>query len=310
MTPPSDLPTSGTVLVTACSGLFLDHYLDMLDSLADVGLSGQFDIGLIDLGMTAEQQTMLLARGIRIVPASWPIDPPLQQNALHLVAFAAKPFARDFFPGYQHYVWIDADMWAQTDEFWGALIAGADTHGVAVPIEVDAGYGPMTWRNRAWMLRHYVNTYGLFEALQIYQQPVVNNGLFALRADAPQWTFWQAQFKRMVARTQRALAIDQLALIAMCHLDKQEVALLDARHNWVCSLGTPQFDAALNKFVKPGPAGQVISVMHITSPSRGRKHSVHYSDGKIVAQYLHRPGGRFIAELSRRDAQSASLPPE
>ncbi|MGH1361417.1 MAG: hypothetical protein ACRBC3_21860 [Burkholderiaceae bacterium] len=298
MTPPTQSQASRTVLVTACSGLFFDQYLDLLDSLIQVGLRDQFDIGLIDLGMLPGQLAQLEAHQVKVVPARWPIEPPPTQQAIHLIAFAGKPFARDFFPGYDDYVWMDADMWVQTRTFWDALMAGAQSHGGAVPVEVDVAYGSMAMAHWIWMVRHLSRSYGISKAIQVARQPVVNNGLFALRADAPQWELWQQHFRAMVSKTQRTLAIDQLAMMAMQQIESPKLALIDAGNNWVCSLGTPDFDEASGQFVKPGRAHEAISVMHITTPSRARKYSVQHSDGKRSSQYLHRPGGRFVAQLA------------
>jgi len=248
-----------------------------------------------------------------VVPPHWPSDPPDGQRETHLLAFAAKPFARDFFPGYDTYVWMDADMWVQTAEFWPALINGARASGCAVPIEVDAAYSNMPWRHRLWMFRHFLNSYGPVTALRLYQQPMINNGVFALHADAPHWPVWQKHFRGMVSRTERTLAIDQLALMAANLLEGPELALIDTRHNWVCSLGTPEYDLERGYFVKPvspgAPkgSGQVISVMHITTPARGRLFPVMQSDGRTVKRYLNFPGGRIVGQLSRESAgQSAS----
>lgn len=316
MIQPTDADTHNVILITACSGLFYDHYADLLDSIDAVGLNGQFDVGLIDLGMNETQLLALRNRGVKIVPPHWPIEPPSGQQATHLLAFAAKPFARDFFPGYQTYVWMDADMWAQTADFWPALVDGARAAGCAVPIEADRAYSAMTWRHRAWMFRHYFNSYGPLKALHLYQQPMINNGVFAVQADAPHWQVWQKHFERMVSRTERTLAIDQLALMAAKLFEGPDLALIDTRYNWVCSLGTPEYDLHREQFVKPASqgaakgSGDVISVMHITTPARGRLFSVQLSDGTTVQRYLHFPGGRIVEQLKRELAgQSASRLP-
>lgn len=308
------------ILITACSGLFYDHYADLLDSIDAVGLNGQFDVGLIDLGMSEAQLAALRERGVRIVPPHWPIEPPPNQQATHLLAFAAKPFAKDFFPGYETYVWMDADMWVQTADFWPALVEGARASGCAVPIEADPAYSAMAWRHQLWMVRHFLNSYGPFRALQLYLQPMINNGVFALQADAPHWQVWQKHFERMVSRTERTLAIDQLALMAAKLLEGPDLTLIDTRYNWVCSLGTPMYDLQREQFVKPGQPGNrsasrsasnsasdVISVMHITTPARGRQFPVLQSDGTVVQRYLHFPGGRIIDQLKRESAGQSAL---
>ncbi len=298
------MPSSSTpsaqkaLLVTACSNVFFDHYVDLLDSIDSVGIATPFDIGLIDLGITAEQHAALDRRGVHVVPGRWPIEPPARQNQLHLIGHGGKPFARDFFPGYDIYVWIDADMWVQTPEFWTHLIDGAWHHGLAVPLETDPDYQRLAWSVRLWMMRHFITSWGPLQALSLMRAPMVNNGLFALRGDAPQWDLWQGRYRTMVDRTQRTLAIDQLAMIAMLAFDKPDAMLLDATHNWVCSLAIPAFDTAAQRFIKPGKSAETIHVMHVTTPVRTSRFPVRGSDGSIMTRWLHRPQGLVIDRLA------------
>ena len=298
-----------SVLITACSETFYDHYVDLLDSIAAVGVPDPFDLGLIDLGINEQQRAQLIARGVRIVAARWPIEPPARQNQLHLIAFAAKPFAPDFFPGYDMYVWIDADMWVQTAEFWTHLVGAAWQHGAAVTVESDPGYRRMPMSVRLWMLRHFYEAWGPVRTLKLMSMPMVNNGYFAMRGDAPHWTLWQQRFRTMVSKTGRMLAIDQLAIMAMIAFDEPVVVLFGSAYNWVCSLGTPAYDLGTGRFTKPNAPNDAITLMHITTPARTRRFPVRNNDGTVLQRYLHRPGGRVIealeaAEMTRDLAQA------
>lgn len=288
-----------TVLVTACSGLFFDHYLDLLDSLDALDLKPRFDIGLIDLGLSVEQIELAQGRGIQVVEAKWPVEPPENQDRIEFIAFAGKPYARDIFPGYDMYVWMDADLWAQTDTFWTELIEGANRDGYAVPVEQDDNYSTMPAIWRLWMFRHFTRSFGPAKAISLMKTPVLNNGLFAVRADAPHWELWQRHFELMVRKTKRMIAIDQLALISCVNLEKLPCALLSATNNWVCSLATPWWDPEKGTFVLPGSPETTISVMHLTTPSRDRMFDVETPDGMVERRYLYRPGGRVMAAMKQ-----------
>ncbi|MGB7300846.1 MAG: hypothetical protein WA888_01255 [Burkholderiaceae bacterium] len=286
-------------MITACSGLFFDHYLDLLDSLEAMNLTPNYDIGLIDLGLKPDQMTQLEARNIRRVDARWPVSAPKGQDRIEYIAFAAKPYAKEYFPGYDVYVWMDADLWAQTPAFWTNLIEGAARDGIAVPAEQDINYSKMPAIWRLWMWRHFARTYGVFKAFRLMNTPVLNNGLFACRADAPHWELWQKHFEMMVHKTRRMIAIDQLALISMLQIENQSCALLPATDNWVCSLATPWWDPQRGVFVRPGEPDNTISIMHLTTPSRERMFDVVTPDGQSERRYLYRPGGRVMAAFKR-----------
>ena len=297
--PPAS-PDNATVLITACSGVFYDYYLDLLDSVQVLGLTPAFDVGVIDLGMNDGQRAELTARGVRIVEAYWPVEAPAGHDRIEYIAFAGKPFARDYFPGYQTYVWIDADMWVQTPQFWEELIAGATEKGLAVPVEHDENYAPMRPYWKLWMFRHYLVSFGLRQAFKLMRAPMLNNGIFAASADAPHWEAWQTCFREMVARGKRMIAIDQLALIAMLNQENRPYALLSANNNWVCSLAQPWWDSTRQLYVRPNEPQTVISLMHLTTPSRDREFELQTVDGKTVSRYLNRPNGRVIGQLLRQ----------
>lgn len=291
--------TSRTVMITACSGLFFDHYLDLLDSLAAMDLQPAYDLGLIDLGLSDEQRSQLQGRGIRVIDATWPVEPPPGQDRIEYIAFAGKPYAPKYFPGYDLYVWMDADLWAQTPTFWSDMVEGALRDGYSVPVEQDPNYTRMPAIWRLWMWRHFARTYGVASAMRLMKLPVLNNGLFAVRADAPHWALWQKHFELMVEKTRRMIAIDQLALISMLHLEALPFACLPATDNWVCSLATPWWDPSRGVFVRPGAPSDTISVMHLTTPSRERMFDVQTPDGRSERRYLYRPGGRVMETMKR-----------
>ena len=243
----------------------------MLDSLEVIGLTGQCEFGVLDLGLTDAQQLALTERGVRCVAGTWPVEPPAGQDRPEFVAFAGKPFARDYFPGYEVYLWIDADMWVQNARFWRDLIDGAVRLGCAVSEEAHPGYRKMPLKERFWMHRHLATAFGATASARLARYPMVNNGLFAMHADAPHWALWQARFRRLVERTGRMIAIDQLAMFAMIHLDGPACLLSDATNNWVCSLGTPHWEPE-------------------KTPVTGT--------GRISERYLHRPGGLIMAALT------------
>ena len=135
--------------------------------------------------------------------------------------------------------------------------------------------------------------------MQLMRKPVLNNGLFAIRADAPHWALWQKHFEMMVRKTRRTIAIDQLALISMIHIKKQPCANLPATDNWVCSLATPWWDPKRALFVRPGELDKPVSVMHLTTPSRERMFDVYLPDGQTERRYLCRPDGRVMTAMKR-----------
>lgn len=296
------LPADQILIVSACSSAFFDYYLDLVESLDDVGLNERMTLGVIDLGMAPEQVRLLTARGVRPIPADWPIDPPPAFASLDYFGFVAKPYLRELFPGYQLYLWLDADMWVQDASFFDHLCDNALAGRFAVAAEADRDYRAPTWQLRAWMLNNYRRGYGLADALRLSFAPIVNNSLAAAHVDAPHWAIWQHDYEQLVHRAQRLVAMDQLALQRALFGNDLPVALLPATDDWVCSRALPGWDCAAQQFVtpgsvRPGAPRRLISVMHLTTPTRGKPFAIRDSKGQRGQRYLHRPGGHVARRI-------------
>ena len=298
--------TGGTpervVIVSACSSAFFEYYLDLIESLDDVGLGQRATLGLVDLGLTEEQRRLLAHRGVRIVAATWPIEPPSKFASLDYFGFVAKPYLRELMPGYELYLWLDADMWVQDDAFFHHLCAGARAGRFAVASEADRDYRAPTLKLRTWMLNNYRRGYGLTQALRLSFAPIVNNSLAAAHVDAPHWAIWQRNYEQLVDRAQRLVAMDQLSLQCALFSNDLPVDLLPATDDWVCSRALPAWDRAAQLFVTPGRAWsgephRVISVMHLTTPTRGKPFAIRDTRGNVGQRYLHRPGGHVARRV-------------
>ena len=297
----SDGAVDRVVIISACSSAFFEYYLDLIESLDDVGLGQRTALGLVDLGLTPAQRQLLVQRGVRIVAATWPIEPPPAFASLDYFGFVAKPYLRELLPGYELYLWLDADMWVQNDAFFRHLCAGAAAGRFAVASEADRDYRAPTLKLRLWMLNNYRRGYGLARALRLVFAPIVNNSLAAAHVDAPHWAIWQRDYEQIVRGAGRLIAMDQLSLQRALFSNDLPVDLLPATNDWVCSRALPAWDRATHLFVTPGRAWssaphRVISVLHLTTPTRGRPFAIPDTGGGTSQRYLHRPGGH-VARL-------------
>ena len=93
-----------------------DAYLDLLDGMiASIGGKlADFDLGIIDLGLSDAAKDRIKARkaDAQFKRAEWRRTVPGGAPEYKKV-FVSKPFIPETFPGYDDYVWVDADVWFQ-----------------------------------------------------------------------------------------------------------------------------------------------------------------------------------------------------
>ena len=162
-------------------------------SLQETGVLERADLGILDHGLRPWQAEQI-SKAATVVRPKWTMNVPDEFLTDRYLGLIARPELRTYFPGYDIYLWFDADAWAQTGEFLDCYIDGALTHGLAVAREDGIGYR-RSWVDRRWWAGNYMLGFGGFAGLRAAFAPTVNIGLIALAADAPHWDVWKDFYK-------------------------------------------------------------------------------------------------------------------
>jgi hypothetical protein len=256
-------------------------------------------IGILDLGLDRQHRDWLSARVDHIVHRDWDLDfPHRRQMPETFKAQVARPFLPRHFPGYEMYIWIDADAWVQDGRVVDLYVSAAGREKLAITPEIDRAYKrhykrpkPFGW-TLAW--KNYREAFGWRAADRLGRNPMVNCGVFALHRDAPHWEAWARLLSQVLQRTQFFFA-EQVALNYGIFAEHLPVNFLPAYCNWMPGDAPPAFDAERGLFVEPYAPHEVIGVMHLA----GREQKTHVFR-------LHRLGGGTV-ETSLRYTESRAL---
>jgi len=284
------------ILVTAGDKAFFPFLEEALESLLETRCSEIAAIGLLDLGLEAEQVLKFENRGVRVVKPDFGFAAQLAPllNSGHALSSLARLDVRDYFPGFDVYVWFDGDAWVQSAEFLGAFIAGARARGAAVAREDGLGYRFSDIEKRWWYGNMRVQ-HGKLRGTYLCFRTSINNGLLALDATAPHWRVWRKRVWEAAERMKR-LDITQHAFFGVLHLDRLDVQFMPARFNWICTLSTPIWDADRGLFCVPGEPHEPISVLHLAGRAKTREYDVATRAGATVKTPLTLAGARRLRE--------------
>jgi hypothetical protein len=256
-------------------------------------------IGILDLGLDPDHRDWLSTRVEHLVWPDWDLDfPGRKQMPETFKAQVARPFLRRHFPGYEVYLWIDADAWLQDGNAIDLYVEAAGRDRLAITPEIDRAYKrhykrpKLFGRTLPW--KNYREAFGWRVADRLGRNPMVNCGVFALHHDAPHWDAWARILSRVLHRTQFFFA-EQVALNYTIFAERQSVNFLPAYCNWMPGDASPAFDAERGLFVEPYAPHEVIGVMHLA----GREQKAH------VFQLNRLDGG--TVETSLRYGESRSL---
>jgi len=224
-------------------------------------------IGVLDFGLLSDQRTWLEERVTHLVRPAWDIDFPHQGRTPEArKAQISRPFLRRHFPGYETYMWIDADAWLQDWRVVELYLKAAGRDSLAIVPEIDRAYKrhykrpKLLGRTLSW--KCYREAFGWRVADRLGRNPIVNCGVFALHRDAPHWDAWARVIGRVAQRT-RFFYIEQTALNYVIFAERLPVNFLPAYCNWMPGDAAPAFDPASGRFVEPYAPHEVIGVMHL-----------------------------------------------
>jgi hypothetical protein len=268
------------IVVTGCDAAFYPFLDEALKSLVALNVDQRADIGILDLGLSSEQISLLQTVGYTIRKPTWAIDVPEDIKSDRQLGLVARTALRDYFPGFEIYIWFDADAWAQTPEFLDQLIMGVKAKQAAIIRENGSGYR-RSWHYNRWWYGHMVATYGPIDGVMQAAKPAVNIGIMALSDTAPHWQGWVRHYKRFIDKRRR-VNLDQHAFNAALDFEDLPYALVPARCNWICTLSTPVWDSERNMFCEPNEAATPLSVLHLAGPNKRRAYRIKEMSGGIV----------------------------
>ena len=262
-----------TIIISASDARFYPLLQDLHHSIRDDARRDGIDIGVLDLGLKDEQRaelettgTLLRTPGLDHDPAIFRISP-----APAFRAMTARPHLPRYFPGYDIYVFLDADCWVQD---WSAVrlyIKEAQRVGLAVTPESDRSYTPFLvgMSVQEWRYKTFLTCLGEDLARELSQYPMINTGLFAARADSNVWSSWAeilGNFFKTVGEP--FFYAEQAMLNALIRKRLVAAALLPARCNWMCNLAAPRCSADGTILCEVEPPFEPLGIIHLTGPNK------------------------------------------
>jgi hypothetical protein len=256
-------------------------------------------IGILDLGLEPEQRDWLAALRADLAAPGWDVDFPHQARMPNTFkAQVSRPFLPRHFPGYEMYLWIDADAWVQDGRAIDLYCAAAGRDKIAIVPEIDRAYKRHykrpKWFGRTLPWKLYREAFGWRAADRLGRNPMVNCGVFALHREAPHWQEWARVIAQVLQRT-RFFYAEQIALNYLIFAEHLPANFLPAYCNWMPGDAAPVFDAARGLFVEPYAPYEPIGVMHLAGElSKNHVFRLSTRDGGTVETSLRYAASRAL----------------
>jgi len=201
----------------------------------------------------------------------------------------ARPQLPKWFPGYDIYVWIDADAWVQDWKAVRLYISSAQKLTFAITPETDRSYHPLDIYQ--WQLRNCRLCFNEDFAQKLALFPVINSGVFAATADAPHWQEWSTVLGAALRLGREPLFYaEQTVLNAVIRMKNLPTAFLPATHNWACARAMPMCSEDGTILLEPDPPHELLGVVHLTAGTKNGRVQLKDVKGNTHSRSLRFKG--------------------
>ena len=261
------------IIVSGADSGYFELLQGCIRSIRDKPEGAEIALGVLDVGLGEAERGWLDRQGAVVVAPGWDLDfPGRDASPRYRQAQYGRPFLPRHFPRHDAYLWIDADAWVQD---WGAveLVLQATAGGaLAVVPEMDRSYRNFFHAREEFdgvIAEGYRAVFDEATATRLGRLPLLNNGVFALSADAPHWRVWAETLAAALQRSRNAL-IDQSTLNHVVYDQNLPAHFLPAWCNWICHHASPIRDEARRFLTEPNLPHQKLGIVHLTMWMKSR----------------------------------------
>ena len=291
------------VIVSLADSNYFELLNELIDSIKRFDESKNVAICILDAGLTEDQKSKLSQKVDDIKSAEWDIKVPAFKvmGKEWLKSQVSRAFLPKYFPGYEKYLWIDADAWVNKWEALDLYFKGSNANKLAISTSADRSYGRVLRAD--WLIGSiakvksqnykHAKSSGFSEtvARKIALMPHLNIGVFCLNVDAPHWVVWQKNLKQALS-SGKIFGSEQVAMNIAIYVDDLEIEILPAYCNWT-HIYRLKFDTVNNTLVEPYLPNHEIGIIHLAGKTSDvvRFNKNHLSEiktleGKIIKKSL------------------------
>ena len=291
------------VIISLADANYFELVNELVDSIKNHKQSENVAICIMDAGLKSEQIEILDKKVDIIKKAEWDIEVSSSKvkDREWLKSQVSRAFLPRYFPGYDKYLWIDADAWVNS---WYAIelyFKGCDNKKLAIATSADRAYGRVL--SADWFFRSFARiksqnykhakSSGFSEkiAREVALKPHLNIGVFALESNAPHWEVWQKNLKKALS-SGKIWGSEQIAMNITIYSDKLDVEILPAYCNWTL-IEALKLDEKRNTLVEPYLPNHEIGIVHFAGKNndeiRNNKEfvsKIQTTEGKIIEKKL------------------------
>ena len=281
-------------LFTGSGSKFFFKLQNLLNSLSEFKEFKNINLFIFDVGMSQDEIEIASKYGKVIKPKdhlnfSFTITKPW------LRLYSSRPFLKEYAPGFEVYMWIDADIMVFNWVLFNDLYNISKNGKIGIAPEVDASYlynfenkeykkiFKNLYLRRGWTFRNLTKYFKNIDVEKFSSFPCLNAGLFSFPNENEIWEKWHKTYQEACnhSNNEDILSMDQTSLNIEIYKNIEKTILLDAKYNFLVKNSMPMINLD-NRYVKPISPFDEIYAIHFTGVDMKLTYEFNKLDDKKI----------------------------
>ena len=265
-----------TAIVTGSDKNYFHNLLNLCRSLDKTKVLDKITLCIFSIDLDEDQIKLLSSYTNNIKSPEWDFD--LKFKAANWKKLlTVRPFLRDYFTGFNNYIWLDADTNVLSNNFIKIFNDSSKLFELSIVPEYDISYLNFdknnTFRNyffnfykiHGWSYKNNLKFFGKKYAEKLIEKPILNAGVFSMSTKSPFWDKWKDNYNFVIknSTSEYSLNMDQASLNKVIYENINDVNFLNVKYNWLIKNKLPFLDENNNFFSTNFPFDK-IEILHFT----------------------------------------------
>lgn len=265
------------VIVTGSDKKYYPFLKNLVNSLINSNSLDICDLCILDVEDNSQYLEELDSKITKKKKANFNLNILFKDRQDWFKLLTERPFMKDYFPGYDKYIWMDADTEVLSNDGIKNIIDACEDKDLAIAPEINESYVfknskfgikkifKSFYKISGWSFKNYRKYFSDRIGEDLFFKPLFNNGIFCLKSTSKIWDLWKTEYQGALnkAKTSYGIKTDQLSLNKIIYENFEKISILDSTNNWLVSR-SEKIKRINNDFFTPSFPNRKINILHYT----------------------------------------------
>ena len=265
------------VIVTGSDKKYYPFLKNLINSLINSNSLDICDLCILDVEDNSQYLEELDSKITKKKKANFNLNILFKDRQDWFKLLTERPFMKDYFPGYDKYIWMDADTEVLSNDGIKNIIDACEDKDLAIAPEINESYVfknskfgikkifKSYYKISGWSFKNYRKYFSDRIGEDLFFKPLFNNGIFCLKSTSKIWDLWKTEYQGALnkAKTSYGIKTDQLSLNKIIYENFEKISILDSTNNWLVSR-SEKIKMINNDFFTPSFPNRKINILHYT----------------------------------------------